>query len=405
MFDPVIDFIRAAFSRIAAFFIGLVSAAIALPSRAWEWLRRIVSVGPATDASGRPRRFRHLRWGLRVLALVVVLVYMVPLLWHTAYIRGFDLSYAQDVVVVLETPTAPGERVPGGEPGVCQPSQIVATMAELIDFSVNKNAWIPSMPQYKLGLFGLPWKETPFLDNKAAFQHGVLKGLRRTAVELSDRLGRVRGTSAEDPDLAGARGSLQFDDATWWFNPFDNRPFGPTTPTPRYYRSAISQYQSYNARLSACNATFDARPDNLRQFFDRIAADLGSASEVLRARSLAYTWDTSIRDWVPSTGNDRGWFDMRADDLHWEAVGQAYAYHGLLQAAREDFVRVVSTRELRDVWDNMEKRFAEAAGNDPWIVSNGADDGLFMPAHLLVMEGTLMRARANLTEMRDILDK
>src|SRR5262245_62495599 len=54
---------------------------------------------------------------------------------------------------------------------------------------------------YKLGLFGMPWERTPFFDNKTAFQRGVNQAVRRTAIELVDTLGRVRGTSGIDPDL------------------------------------------------------------------------------------------------------------------------------------------------------------------------------------------------------------
>ena len=51
-------------------------------------------------------------------------------------------------------------------------------------------------------------------------------------------------------------------------------PFGPKTPTPSFYRSARTKLLSFNDRLKACNAIFDARADNLIQFVDRIANDL-----------------------------------------------------------------------------------------------------------------------------------
>ena len=75
---------------------------------------------------------------------------------------------------------------------------------------------------YKLGLFGMPWDNTPFFDNKASFQRGINQAVRRTATELVDNLGRVRGTSQIDPNLQDARGNIQFDEFTWYFgiNPF-----------------------------------------------------------------------------------------------------------------------------------------------------------------------------------------
>ncbi|HXG81977.1 MAG TPA: DUF2333 family protein, partial [Sphingomicrobium sp.] len=142
----------------------------------------------------------------------------------------------------------------------CRRSLIVDATAGLVDFNVNQNAWISSMLLYKLGLFGIPWERTPFFDNKAAFQRGVNQAIRRTTIELVDTLGRVRGTSQIDADLQKARGNLQFDEETWYFG---LRPFGPKTPTPSFYRSAIGDLKAFNARLEKCEAVFDARADNL----------------------------------------------------------------------------------------------------------------------------------------------
>ena len=58
---------------------------------------------------------------------------------------------------------------------------------------------------YKLGFFGIDWDNTPFLDNKASFQRGINQAVRRTATELVDTLGRVRGTSQIDQNLQDAR--------------------------------------------------------------------------------------------------------------------------------------------------------------------------------------------------------
>ncbi|MCE3590640.1 hypothetical protein LXJ59_29050, partial [Escherichia coli] len=89
----------------------------------------------------------------------------------------------------------------GTAPKSCARSAIVEVTADLTDFNVNQNAWISSMLLFKLGFFGMSWDDTPFLDNKAAFQRGINSAVRRTAVELVDTLGRIRGTSQIDNDL------------------------------------------------------------------------------------------------------------------------------------------------------------------------------------------------------------
>ncbi|TWG97156.1 hypothetical protein L598_002200000400 [Mesorhizobium sp. J18] len=269
----------------------------------------------------------------------------------------------------------------------CGRSAIADVAADLTTFNVDENAWISSMILYKLGFFGLDWDRTPFFDNKASFQRGVNQAVRRTAVELVDTLGRVRGTSQIDSDLQSARESLQFSETTWYF---ELSPFGPKTPTPAFYRDAARKLKSFNDRLAACNATFDARADNLIQFLDRIASDLGSTSAILRERSEHH---------------NGGWFDTRGDDRFWFAYGQLYGYYGILHAASADFHEVIRQRALGPLWDQTEEQFRAALRIQPAIISNGREDGWIMPTHLATMGFYILRARSNLVELRQVLDR
>ncbi len=239
----------------------------------------------------------------------------------------------------------------------------------------------------KMGFFGIPWKNTPFFDNKAAFQLGINQVLRRTSVELVDSLGRARGTSQIDQDLQEARGNLAFDEETWYFG---IHPFGPKSPTPIFYRAAMRNLQKFNERLSRCEATFDARADNLLQFFDRVAGDIGSTSDILRARIEA---------------SDAGWFDPRADDRFWFAYGQLYAYHGILEAAEADFRSVFVEKNLSRLWQRTSEQLRSALNVQPPIVSNGGESSWIMPSHLATMGFYLLRVRSNLVEMRSVLDR
>ncbi|NRQ15697.1 DUF2333 family protein [Ensifer sesbaniae] len=268
---------------------------------------------------------------------------------------------------------------------VCQTSAIVDVTADLIDFNVNENAWISSMLLYKLGFFGLDWDDTPWLDNKASFQRGVNQAIRRTSVELVDSLGRVRGTSGINNDLQRARGNLQFDEETWYFG---LNPFGPKTPTPSFYRAAMKDLRSFNTSLSKCEAIFDGRSDNLVEFLDRVANDLGNTSAILRERS---------------ENHNGGWFDTRADDRFWFAYGQLYGYYGILSAAGADFENVVAQRGLTPIWTETIKQLRAALRIQPFIISNGEEAGWIMPTHLATMGFYILRVRSNIVEMRDIL--
>jgi hypothetical protein len=284
--------------------------------------------------------------------------------------------------------STPEEAAAAGEAAqTCRRSLVVDATADLVDFNVNQNAWISSMLLYKIGLFGIDWDRTPFFDNKAAFQRGVNQAIRRTSIELVDTLGRVRGTSQIDSDLQSARGNLQFDESTWYFG---LTPFGPKTPTPSFYRAAIKDLRSFNARLEKCEAVFDARADNLLQFIDRIANDIGATSAILRDRSEKY---------------NLGWFDTRADDRFWFAYGQLYGYYGILTAARADFKDLIAQRGLTQLWSELEDQLHAALGIQPVIISNGAESGVLMPSHLATMGFYILRVRSNLVEIRLVLDR
>ncbi|MCA0342761.1 MAG: DUF2333 family protein, partial [Proteobacteria bacterium] len=311
MLDPIVAFFQRIFAAIGRG-IGLVIAWILWPFMTvtnWYRARGWIIKGPI---------------GIGLLVLIGFYAYFI---WQTQMWSGFNPDYVnsynlaqrkQDAGTAASgaqaTTPATGE-VAEPEPKTCVRSAIVDVTADLIDYNVDQNAWISSMLLYKLGLFGLDWDKTPWFDNKASFQRGINQAVRRTTTELADNLGRVRTTSQIDGDLQDARGNMQFDEETWYFG---LQPFGPKTPTPSYYRDAITKLRSFNTRLENCQAVFDARADNLKIYVDRIASDIGSTTALLKDRAENYNY---------------GIFDPRADDRFWFAYGQLYAYYGLMRAA------------------------------------------------------------------------
>ncbi|MBP1883529.1 DUF2333 family protein [Sinorhizobium mexicanum] len=406
MFDPIVAFFQRIFTAIGRG-IGLAVAWLLWPFVAlgnWYRARSWIIKGPI---------------GLILLGLVLFYGYFV---WQTQAWTNFDPDYVDryklaERKVPAGSPvsgpgaTAPGRQNPGTTGGqaaavgpsgeasttealavaqlpagtVCQTSAIVDVAADLIDYNVNQNAWISSMLLYKLGLFGMDWDDTPWLDNKASFQRGINQAIRRTSVELVDSLGRVRGTSGINNDLQSARGNIQFDEETWYFG---INPFGPKTPTPSFYRAAMRDFRKFNGSLGKCEAIFDGRSDNMVEFLDRIANDLGNTSAIIRERSEFH---------------NGGWFDTRADDRFWFAFGQLYGYYGILSAAGADFENVVAQRGLTPIWTETIRQLRAALNIQPLIISNGREDGWIMPTHLATMGFYILRVRSNLVEMRDIL--
>ena len=380
MLDPIVAFFQRIFSAIGRG-IGTVIAWLLWPFITvanWYRARGWIIKGPI---------------GIGLLLLVGFYSYFV---WQTQVWSGFDPDYVnrynlgqrkQDAGTASAgaTVAVPAGEVAEPEPKTCVRSAIVDVTADLIDFNVNENAWISSMLLYKLGLFGLDWDKTPWFDNKASFQRGVNQAVRRTAVELVDSLGRVRGTSGINGDLQRARGNLQFDEETWYFG---SDSLLPKTPTPNYYRTAMADLRKFNTSLEACDAIFDGRSDNLIEFLDRITNDIGSTSDIIRRQSEF---------------QNGGWFDMRADDRFWFAYGQLYGYYGILSAAGADFDAVIKARGIGPLWTESIKQLRSALRIQPAIISNGREDGWIMPTHLATMGFYILRVRSNLVEMRDVL--
>ena len=395
-----------------------------------------------SSAESRGRASFRIRVALGALA-VVVLVYLGYAFFAFSMFYGRDLHYPDAVFAGFDMKTPPGgagspsagspagggEPTPGGpetpiseagrpdegsatgtadsggDPAVCEESRTVAMQQALIRYIVRDNLWVPARPVYKLGFFGLvDFEDTPWFDNKASEQLGVLDVMRRMAVELTDALGRVRGTSLQNEDLANAQAALRINERAWYFNSPFNSDVNTVSPgAAASYEDAIRLYEAYNDQLAVCDAVFDTRSDNLREVLSRFTATLGSTTTELAQRSRAHVYDPETDRFVSAEGNNRGWFDFRADNYFHRARGKMYALHGLLQGVRADFNELLTDRNVHAVWDKMEVAIAEAAVMDPAIVSNGSADSAVRPDHLGKMAEIILRARASMVELRDIL--
>jgi hypothetical protein len=369
MLDPIIHFFTRIFEAIGRG-IGWVFAILL-----WPFM-----------AAGRWYAGRG--WILRAVLGLIILGWLgmyAYFTWQTQRWVNFNPDYVAGLGFDTYT-TRPGSPVEGQQ-NQCGKSATIDAAAFLVDFNVNQNHWVPSMLASKMGFFGVQWKYTPFFDNKAAFQLGVNEIIRRTAQEGVDRLGRVRGTSQINQSLQNARENIYYKEDLWYFS---FSPFGFTTPTPTRYREAVRNFAAFNADLVACRAVFDPRADNLLRFFEQMSSTIGSTSDIL---------NDQIRI------SDAGWFDPRADDRFWFAYGQLYALNGIMAGARTDFRDVVTERNLTRTWDELGAQLRSALNIRPLIISNGDESAFMMPSHLATMGFNLLRVRANITEMRDILDR
>lgn len=303
---------------------------------------------------------RVLRWTIGVLVLLLILYYPIGMLWwHTI---NDDLSFD-----VSADSLQPGQ------------SRAVAVAAALVDREVNKTGWVANNP------FFTP---SAMLDNMPAYQQGIVSALARFSFELADQIGRTRGSSEIDADLKNASGLLQYSGTVWVWDPSVS--LAPTATSEEQYEKARKALENYNRRLADGKAVFERRGDNLLATMERIALDLGSSSAVLERQVAEHASD---------------FLDFQADDLFYNIKGQTYAYYVVLRALGGDFENVLRERELSGVYGQMLSSLREAAALDPWVVTNGAPDGLFPNSHLTAQGFYLLRARTQLREISDILRK
>jgi len=258
-------------------------------------------------------------------------------------------------------------------------SRAVAAAIALLDREVNEHGWVANNP------FFMP---SALLDNMPNFQKGVVAALARFAFELTDQIGRTRGSSQADSDLQSAAGLLQYKPDVWVWDPAVS--IWPTATSDQQYRAAMKALERYNTRLAAGAAVFDHRADNLQATLDRIALDLGSASAVV---------DTHLRE--------QSGFPIHndADDVFYMVKGQMYGYYIVLKGLERDFDAVIKERELGKPWRQMMESFEQGVGLSPWVVLNGVPDSQFVPCPLCAEGFYLLRARTQIREVTSILQK
>jgi hypothetical protein len=255
-------------------------------------------------------------------------------------------------------------------------SKAVALAAALIQREVIDTPWPANDPFFFPGYA---------LDNMPNFQHGIQQALSRFATEMADQIGRSRGSASADQDLSNARSFLNYAPDKWYVS---SASIAANSETQ--YQQAMVKLRSYNDRLAAGKAAFEPRADNLMSTLDRIGKDLGAASNAIDQQIDLYAGD---------------WYDLQADDVFYYNKGLLYANALLLRDLGADFKNVLDERGAAKVWQRMVDSMVEGAELQPLIVINGTPNALVEPNHLTAQGFYLLRARTQLEELTDILQK
>ena len=255
-------------------------------------------------------------------------------------------------------------------------SHAVNMAAGLIERETVTHRWIANDP------FFFP---SAFLDNTPNFQRGLMRAVSRFTIDLEDHVGRLRGSSAIDPDLTRAAGFVQFPTDQWFFN-FEES-WLPVQPADSQYRAAMRALNAYNLRVAAGLAVFDTRSDSLAFMVQRIAGELGSR---------AATVDDHLRDsnWL---------INFVSDDIFYFNKGMTFAYYLMLRELGNDFERVIDAQGLRPLWTQAMDSLRAASQLQPLVVLNGGGDSSFFANHLHMQGFYMKRAILQLDEIARVI--
>ena len=268
-------------------------------------------------------------------------------------------------------------------------SKAVAVAASLMDLETRH--WAPNK------LWFVPIAHS---SNMVSYQKGIQYAVGQWATQMTDFLGRERGSGEADPNLVAAKGLLNYD------------------PTAFMLPSAVSQYRDgirnlddYNRRLARGQAKYDKIASNLSDFLVKVGKDLGSQSGTIELTVLSpddfteaetNTLTDTQRQVLSSNG---GYFDRRAAQVFFATKGRMYAYYVLLDAIGEDFHDVLVTKGALEHWHTMLVSLRSGATFYKFFVANGARGAYFTPSDLAYQGFFLLRFDKQLQELADILNR
>lgn len=257
-------------------------------------------------------------------------------------------------------------------------SKAVATAITLINREVKNSHYTPNDPFFYPG---------GALVRMPAFQRGVVTSVALFTIELRDQLGRSRGSSRTDPNLLKAAGLLNYSPDVWiwdfsvsWF---------PTASSEKQFSEGITLLAAYNNNIAKNEANYERRSDNLMQLLDRIALDLGSASAAIDSHIVSRS----------------GFALLDSAELYYFNKGRLYGNYLLLKAVGQDFEQLITERQIQTVWGAMLDSLKEGAESNHFFVMNADPKKSIFANHLASQGFYLLRARTQMRELTNILQK
>lgn len=271
-------------------------------------------------------------------------------------------------------------------------SHAVTMAATLMDLEINETGWAPNKPWI------YPMAHS---SNMKAYQIGIQYAVARWANEMSDFLGRERGSGEADRDLISAKGKFSEDPTEYIL---------PSSVT--MYNEGVESLVEYNHRLAHGEAKYDKIHSSLADFLVKISRDLGSQSAAIEAlveppgRAVAVSEHGGeikrpLSDYIPG-----GWiFDGRPARTFFATKGRMYAYYTILKGVGEDYKDVIASKGAQRHWNNMLSSLRDGATMYKTFIANGTPGSYFVPSDIATQGFFLMRADKQILEVADIMSR
>jgi hypothetical protein len=253
-------------------------------------------------------------------------------------------------VIPAAPPKEPPAHVPPVAPAIAPPTLepvkgevFTEALIMIMDQQVGKTwfGWRPNSIIF--GKFGLT-------DNVNNTQLGVLEVARRTVVVLNEHMTRFASTEAYNPRVNEAMNFFMVSPDKYWFPSASGK-----------YREAMQDLEKYIQDLKVGRARFYTRVDYLISLMSHYKDLLGSSYHNL------------IKD-TEADGKTVSWFMV--DDYFYYSQGIALSMAEMLEAVTKEFHQELQKKNSHKLLEDAIHALHEASHLSPWIVTNGAKDGI-----------------------------
>lgn len=203
-------------------------------------------------------------------------------------------------------------------------------------------------------------------DNVENMQLGILEVVRRTSVNLAERISRHGVQATIDKNLENAMNWFMIKPDEFWLPSAEEK-----------YKDSLKELQAYANKLERGEARFYVRADTLIPLLLSFADLAGSCDENLVKKH-------------EDDGSPVSWF--KADDYFYYAKGVAKAMATILHAVMEDFSDVIRSRQGHDLLHRAIHACEVGGELDPWIITDAPLDGV-LANHRANMAAEISHAR------------